>query len=75
MVVNFTCDGAMDLGTVLQLDGHRLVAQFHQKPVESGGEGVITHQSFDLQPNFNHFEAKQRPQRHLMRKQTMESRC
>lgn len=37
--------------------------------------GSITHQSFDLQTNFNHFEAKQRPQRHLMRKQTMESRC
>lgn len=27
-----TCDGAVDLGAVLQLDGHRLVAELHQKP-------------------------------------------
>ncbi len=27
-----TCDGAMDLSAVLQLDGNRLMAEFHQKP-------------------------------------------
>lgn len=27
-----TCDGAVDLGAVLQLDGNRLMAELHQKP-------------------------------------------
>lgn len=27
-----TCDGAMDLGAILQLNGDRFMAEFHQKP-------------------------------------------
>lgn len=27
-----TCDGAMDLGAILQFNGNRLMAEFHQKP-------------------------------------------
>lgn len=31
-LMTLTCDGAMDLGTILQLNGHRFMAEFHQKP-------------------------------------------
>lgn len=36
-----TCDGAMDLGAVLELNGDRFMAEFHQKPavVESHPRG------------------------------------
>lgn len=30
--VLLTCDGAMDLGAILQLNGDRFMAEFHQKP-------------------------------------------
>lgn len=29
-----SCDGSMDLCTILQLNGHRFVAQFHEKPAK-----------------------------------------
>lgn len=28
-----TCDGAMDLGAILQFNGNSLMAEFHQKPI------------------------------------------
>ncbi len=31
--LHVTCDGAMDLGAILQFNGDRLMAEFHQKPV------------------------------------------
>lgn len=31
---NLTCDCAMDLCAILQLNSHRLMAEFHQKPAE-----------------------------------------
>lgn len=30
--LTLTCDGAMDLGAILQFNGNRLMAEFHQKP-------------------------------------------
>lgn len=30
----FTCDCAMDLGAILQLNSHSLMAELHQKPEE-----------------------------------------
>lgn len=33
--LQFTCDCAVDLGAVLELNSHRLMAELHQKSVET----------------------------------------
>ena len=38
-----TCDGAVDDGTVLELDGDRLIVQFHQKSTRSTRVSLATH--------------------------------
>lgn len=35
ILITITCDCAMDLGAVLQLNSHSLMAEFHQKPAEN----------------------------------------
>lgn len=41
-----TCDGAMDLGAILQFNGNRLMAELHQKP-----EGWARVQSVNIFPS------------------------
>lgn len=39
--VALTCNGAMDLGAILQFNGNRLMAELHQKPVCSIENGLL----------------------------------
>lgn len=53
-----TCDGAMDLGAILQLNGDRFMAEFHQKPavVESNQSRKTSFKPEVAQRLFSHLQ-------------------
>lgn len=48
--MSLTCDGAMDLGAILQFNGDSLMTEFHQKPVRTEQNHNINTCSFKLSP-------------------------